>query len=438
MGVDINSPMCYSILMSKKKSNNAKKRLQAQRQTVNRLSGKQRTLIAAVLVLLTTAVSAFTIVHYTAGRQLNIAYYGISESIINTINSIIENFDNAAPQKKYPHMRIVRLTESDIQNTKRIAKKYDLLFIWNGAVAADLAEKAVSLPEKVYNLFPESVRNAGKVNNAYKMLPLLFDHYELACYRTYRNKAGLALPETFGEFESYLHTIKSYADYPLICAGNTDATLLAFVSACTESLAGSEAYSKLIKAAANANGLSDVLDEPLGNGISLSSILNIIKHWQHERLIHPRWYNVTEEDIENYMEQHQLGTIFMPLSEHRVKPLILIKYYDAVQFPKGADTPHALIAPVLVGMAFRNNASQSAVLEHFAHTDIQSALSKHLKLAPASSRAEAHDIQADDVRFWAASCTNGPVQELGAAAFVSQGKTAAFAEGIRTYMKSAE
>ena len=134
------------------------------------------------------------------------------------------------------------------------------------------------------------------------------------------------------------------------------------------------------------------------------------------------------------MEEHRLGAIFMPLSEHRVKPLILIKYYDAVQFPKGDVANHALIAPVLVGMAFRNDASQLAVLEHFAHTDLQMLLSQHSKLAPASARAEAHDVQADDVRFWAASCTDGPVPELGTAAFVSQVKTAMFAEEIRAYM----
>ena len=64
------------------------------------------------------------------------------------------------------------------------------------------------------------------------------------------------------------------------------------------------------------------------------------------------------------MEEHRLGAIFMPLSEHRVKPLILIKYYDAVQFLKGNAERHALIAPAIVGMAFKNNASQISMLEH--------------------------------------------------------------------------
>ena len=124
------------------------------------------------------------------------------------------------------------------------------------------------------------------------------------------------------------------------------------------------------------------------------------------------------------------------LSENRLKPFILIKYYDAVQFPKGDVTNHALIAPALIGMAFRNNTSNIAVLEHFAYTDVQSALSQHLKYAPAAGRAEAHDVQADNVRFWAASCADGPVPELGAAAFGIQAKTTAFAEEIRSYLNS--
>ena len=431
-GVGRNKTTCYSIFMSEKRSDNIKK--QRQRTKPKRLSVKQYMFIVAVLVLLITTVGIFGIIRYSDTRRLDVAYYGVSESIAVAINSVLESLDNTTVQKKYSRLRIVQLAESDIRNTKRIAKKYDLLFMWNGANAANVAEKAVALPESVYNLFPASVRHTGKVNNVPKMLPLLLDHYELACYRTHRNSAGLTLPETFDEFKSYLHTIKSYADYPLICAGKTDATLTAFISAFTESLAGSKGYATLVKAAARADHLSDVLYVPLGKNISLASILNIIKQWQHDGLIHPQWYNITEKDIESYMEEHRLGAIFMPLSEHRLKPLILIKYYDAVQFPKGDAANHALIAPVLVGMAFRNDTAQLAVLEHLAHTDVQTLLSQQSKLTPVSARAEAHDVQADNVRFWAASCTEGPVPELGQAAFASPVKTAVFAEEIRAYM----
>ena len=87
------------------------------------------------------------------------------------------------------------------------------------------------------------------------------------------------------------------------------------------------------------------------------------------------------------------------------------------------------------GMAFQRSVSQLVVLEQFAHTDLQTILSQRSKLAPTSARAEAHDVQADDVRFWATSCTDGPVPELGDAVFVSQVKRAAFAEEIRAYME---
>ena len=421
-----------------KKLRGGKNRPQAKRQQAKpkRLSGNRRSLIVVIFALFAAAVGVFGIARYKDDRRLDVAYYGISENIIKAIGETFENPDNAMLQKNFSRVRTVQLTEKDIRNAKRIAKTYDLLFMWNGVLAANAAEKAVPIRESVYDLFPASVRNAGKVDSAYKMLPLLLDHYELACYRTYRNDAALALPETFADFESYLQIIKSYADYPLICAGKTDATLIAFVSALTESLAGSEGYAALVKAAANTKGLSDLLDVPLGNGISLSSVFETIKRWQRDGLIHPQWYNVTEKDIENYMEEHRLGAIFMPLSEHRQKPLILIKYYDAVQFPKGDGTRHTLIAPTLVGMAFRNNASQVSILERLAHADMQTLLSQRSKLAPTSGRAEAHDVQADDVRFWAASCTDGPVPKLGRAAFTSQAKTAAFAEEIRAYMSA--
>ena len=420
-----------------KKSGNGKHRPQTKRAKPKRLLGKSGVLIAVIFIpIVIAAACIFGIARYNDRRRLDVAYYGVAENTVKAIGAALESPDNVLLQKNYSRLQTVHLAENDTRNIKRIAKKYDVLFMWNGALAAVFAQKAVPIPENVYNLFPASVRNAGKVNTAYKILPLLLDHYELACYRTYRNDAALALPETFADFESYLQVVKNYADYPLICAGKTDATLTAFISALTESLAGSEGYAVLVKAAENANALSDLLDMPLSNGISLSSVLGTIKRWQREGLIHPRWYNVTEKDIENYMEEHRLGAIFMSLSEHRQKPLILIKYYDAVQFPKGDSTRHALIAPAVVGMAFRDNASQVSLLEYLAHTDVQTLLSQHTKLAPASGRAEAHDVQADDVRFWAASCTDGPVAELGRAAFTSQAKIGAFAQEIRTYMNA--
>ena len=146
--------------MSEKKSDNIK--TQQQRAKSKRLSGKQRTLIAAILVLLITTVGIFGIIRYSDTRRLDVAYYGVPESIATTINAVLESPDNATVQKKYSQVRIVQLTEKDIGNTKRIAKKYDLLFMWNGANAANVAEKAVVLPESVYNLFSGISQTYGK------------------------------------------------------------------------------------------------------------------------------------------------------------------------------------------------------------------------------------------------------------------------------------
>ena len=66
----------------------------------------------------------------------------------------------------------------------------------------------------------------------------------------------------------------------------------------------------------------------------------------------------------------------------------------------------------------------------------QKDLSMLSKLGPVSSRSQAYDRQADDVRFLAASCKDGPLPALGDAVFQTNQEAAhKFAEEIRTYLR---
>lgn len=150
----------------------------------------------------------------------------------------------------------------------------------------------------------------------------------------------------------------------------------------------------------------------------------------------PKWYELKEKDIDMYMANHMIAVVFMPLSTHRTKQFDLIKYYEATRFPLGEiATNQALVAPVLEGMMFRNKAGEQNILEHLLSDENQAQLSTQTMLAPVSSRAEANDQQSDDVRFWAASCTEGPIPGIYDDAFADKSAATTFAEQIRDYLQ---
>ena len=71
----------------------------------------------------------------------------------------------------------------------------------------------------------------------------------------------------------------------------------------------------------------------------------------------------------------------------------------------------------------------------FADDESQRLLSNSTLLAPVTARAEAVDIQTDDVRFWAASCARGPLADMGQLCETTAERRHILAEKIRSYLE---
>ena len=170
---------------------------------------------------------------------------------------------------------------------------------------------------------------------------------------------------------------------------------------------------------------------------SLKKVLDTIKVYQNTGLTHKNWFQITNRDVEHFMQEHTIGVLSMSLSEHRNKKPVLIKYYESEPFePADSSINHGLIAPQIVAVMFKDNrAGASGVIESLVQTDNQRILSDLTRLAPVSSKAEPHDRQSDDVRFWAAANPVGPLNDIGLACCDNPQKRAKFAEEIRGYLK---
>ena len=68
-------------------------------------------------------------------------------------------------------------------------------------------------------------------------------------------------------------------------------------------------------------------------------------------------------------------------------------------------------------MLISDNSNCKRYLAEFFTEDAQADFSNLTNLAPVHYRAQAYDRQADDVRFWAASCAGGAVPDIYLAAF---------------------
>lgn len=400
---------------------------------------KKPVFIIVILTLLIALIVTFTIIISIKkhnDKTTTVLFYNLPDTIQQELQDKIvaiksENIEFTSNPK-------------DMELTNKVSKKYDLLFSWDNLQVNQLATTANTLKPQLYTM-PTAIAKSGLIDGDLKKLPILLDNYEIAYYKTYRTKAKLQIPTTLASFEAYLKTIKEFAQYPLICAGNNDKTLLALISALTESSYGATGYKELVANCIQDSSFEKNLDKPLlstkadttiASPASLRTVLDLLKSWQQQELIMPKWYQVTDSDINAFMREHFLGAIFMSLSTHRTKEFVLIKYYDVERFPINQNIKnHALIAPVLQGILFNNTAGEQDILKGLLTDKNQAKLSTKTMLAPVTSRSVPNDRQADDVRFWAASCSAGPVTDLYNAAFTNPAEAALFAQNIRDYLR---
>jgi hypothetical protein len=381
---------------------------------------KKATLAAGIIFIIVLT----TLCIYLYRRQtISAAFYGIDEKTAAEIG------------KQISAGRTGRIVIKTLDSTKPIPKsslgKYHLLFAWNNSFGEEfetIAQKSQSPSDIQYLQMPDSIAQAGIHDGKRYALPLLINHYELAFYQMPRKKENIPLPRTLHEFETYLSLIKKDVHYPFVCAGGEDESMLALISALAESTGGAPAVEQLRTEINSSKHIADILDIRLAQDATLRTVLDRIRTWQQRKLIHPLWYEAHDTDLTSYIQNKETGAVFMTLSNHRKYDSKIINYYDTIRFVPAVPGDHALIAPVLCAIVFKNTAGEENALARLVAPAVQEKLSQTSQLAPVSSRAAAHDMQADNVRFWAASCAAGPVPPVYA--------SHALAEEIRNYLKN--
>lgn len=360
--------------------------------------------ICAILVITGICIGVRTYKKHKADRTVKIAFYGLEENLTELLKKQIPQEENIILQ-----MDVISEKDFDLQIIKQ---KYDMLFTWRGEITDTLSKSAEDIPAKILETMPNSLRNK-------KCVPIVLDHCELAFSIDVLNKVNKDIPLNFTAFSDFLISAKNQVFSPFFCNGADNRILIDFVGAIVMGKGGLSAYNKLIEELRQAEDLEAIFDVKLDNkDLTLRSILDELKTWPKEGLTHPSWYNGYGNDLLFFAEDKQLACFFTLLSEHRKIPYNVIKDYESSLVPPDQSaTNYGLIAPAVSVMLLSDNSNCKRYITNFFTEEAQAAFSDATCLAPVHYRAQAYDRQADDVRFWAASCAGGAVPDIYLAAY---------------------
>lgn len=382
---------------AKKNSKKSKTNLKINKQTMLIIIAA----VCAVLLITGTIIGIRAYKKHKADRTVRIAFYGLSENMVDLLKEKI-------PQEENIILNFDVISDGDF-DAGLVKNKYDMLFTWKGEITDTLSASAEDIPQRIFESIPSSLRDKKK-----KCIPIVLDHCELSFYSKVLTDTNTTIPYSFSSYKEYLKVAKGKVFSPFFCNGAEDRILIDLMGAIVLAEGGLKAYNKLIDELRKVESLEALLDVKLNDqGLTLRQILDMLKEWPKEGYTHPSWYNGRGNDLVYFAESNQLGSFFTLLSEHRKIPYNVIKNFESSLFPAEVNANnYGLIAPAVSVMLLSDNSNCKRYIGAFFTEEAQTEFSDKTNLAPVHYRAQAYDRQADDVRFWAASCAGGAVPDL--------------------------
>lgn len=387
-------------------------------------------IVSIVVVLAIAGLTLGIIINHHNNKALKVGFYNLEKEIVEPLKTII--------QKTYAGE--IKFTELSEQNydVKKISRKYDLFFSWNGNAVEQLEKYSAEISSDCSQKLISSIKTQ-------KNLPLLLDHYELAYLTKARERAEVDFPSDFEEYMAYLFAMKNQVFIPFFTEGKDDDTLLGLISVQAEALCGTEGYKKLVSLINKYGNFYQVWEQEigysstLGTSITLKYIMDGLAAYIPNDLSIANWTNATAKDVKTYASEKQIGVLFSSLSNHRKMDVKIMREYEADRMPVlSVKEDHCLIAPAVcvvnLSAASKKEIAEE-ILQSLVSDENQSYLSDETKLAPVNSRCRAFDVQADDVRYLAAIAPSGPAPDIANACFqTDMAKKTKFVEEIRKYL----
>ena len=388
---------------------------------------KKFKIIFPILVCVCFIVIAFIIIFSVRknikDKTVKVAFYGLSQDLCQAIPQEFVDDEKIIIQYDF-------LADGNL-DLGTITKKYDMIFAWNGEVTQNLSKSAEKIPAKILENIPISLRNEYCV-------PILLDHFEMAFKTDLIEKTQINPQERFQSFTDFLQESKQYVFSPFFTYGSDERMLLALTGSFVEALGGLESYKNLIELMKTYENLEDFCNIGLNeDGLCYADVLNMLKVWPKEEIIHPQWTVANRIDLEVFASDNQIACFYTNLSEHRKMKYETVSKFSVAKMPVvNEDAAHCLIAPSVNCVLISNNSNAKNFLKKLLTVEVQTRLSDKSMLAPVCYRAESYDSLADDVRFFSSSCEGGGEPDLFNAVFQrDNNKMILIANEIRDYLR---
>ncbi len=383
------------------------------------LNKKNCILISAGILIFAAVIFTITFITRSSKNSKSIfAFYNLDEKISSAL--IQEITDSASKMNfQYEFVTVEKsISESDL-------KKYDIVFLPGGKTSQMISKNAAEIPAECFTKIPYPLGTDKK------LLPVLLDHYGLAIYSVPQKKLSLNTPQTYSELKEFLNTEKQSGilSSPSMCAGKNNDEFFGLISNIALTLLETENYLNLCNSLSQTDGT--VIPE------ALLPVLNEIKDMQRNKILLPNWFDATDSDVIKYFyPERNTGLFYQSLSfQRKVEPLY-IQYYERIDFPAyRLSQKNAIIGNAVYAVNLNERPETSEILKALVSEKTQQNLTDLTLLAPVNKNCFAFDTEANDVRFWAASSSNGVLPHIGRAAFSDSEKINKLADKIRDYLR---
>ena len=390
-------------------------------------------LFAIVIIALCATVVTGVIVARLAFAKPAIAFYGLRPDVIAELTRLKGGFRQIALDPDKPlAAQSKALARCSLVFTDNIASASDegLVLRWE-TDARDLGAGR--------GLMPSAIRRIGTVegepNGSAYAIPILLDHFELACSIDLLPALGDSREASLERLLKVANGRRSAGHWPIVCAGGNDENILLLVSALAEAKFGAEGRDRIASALRGGESFATAL-----NSTPLRATLDELVAWRKEGIIHPEWFRMTLADVRAFLEAGNCDIAYMTLSDRRTMPSKTMSRFSSLPIPASASVkgPRELAVPAIVAFVPKGNKANPSVMAFLARLvapEAQGSLSRATGLAPVNSTADTRDIQAYNVRLWAASCAR-PVSDVASEAVADPEAAARLARDIRGYIES--
>ena len=338
-----------------------------------------------------------------------IAFYRVSPAFQTTVIDILNiNLNSSTEKKQKPFEAIILDDNLSLEAQKKLLKNCATLIYINDFQTSDFLENNLAKPVELSFAggFPSSIVNSlnikksGKNEDSIKIIPFLYDFYEIDVNYAIYNQTGMKSLEVWNDLMEAAFLEKKLTKSPLIFAGADDKEFLNVIGLICEALCGYEAYEKMIKHFNLETALME--DQPLG--ITIKEINGLL----NSGIVPKETLKFYPDDILFYMNYELNGMSFLKLSQHRSLSHSVANKYTSIYCPSKEFTTERKFASEQYSISLLIKNDKTTQLLKQLTDSLQAELATRTGLAPVQKNCAVPDHQADDVRFWLAA-SSGPV-----------------------------